>query len=344
MRIYSAAVIGCGRIGSLLERDKLRAKPATHAALYARHPRARLVAGCELDPARRAAFSLDWGVPAARVYADYRNLLEQERPEIVSIATWTASHAAIAIAAARAGARIILCEKPMAIDLAEADAMIRACRDEGALLAIHHERRWNPWFRAARRLIEAGELGEIRTVIGNVLTGPPSPDWHASPRIAGGGPTLHDGTHLFDILRYLCGGITAMRGEATRHDPELRVEDTARVVLRFANGATAFVECGGRRAYFNFELDIQGSRGRLQIGNSLLRYWGIGPSPRYEGFVEFAERPFPRGDEPDYYPYIVDELIEACETGRPSVSSGEEGRAALAAILELYQGKSPLFW
>ncbi|MEK8023660.1 MAG: Gfo/Idh/MocA family oxidoreductase [Candidatus Hydrogenedentota bacterium] len=339
-RPYTAAVIGCGRVGSLLARDKLRHQPSTHAGIYAAHPRVRLIAGCDRRASRRAEFACDWGLPAFRVYADHRQMLEEMRPDIVSIATYTDSHAEITIAAARAGASIILCEKPMARTLAEADRMIEVCLAEGAVLGVHHERRWSRIFREARRIISSGEIGEVRTVIGNVLTGAPHPDWHARPEVSGGGPTLHDGTHLFDAIRYLCGEIAAISGRTERKNPDLLVEDTGYAVMRLANGGIVFVECGGRRKYFNFELDIQCSRGRIQIGNAVLRLWTVGPSPRYEGFTEFSERVFPVGWKPDdYFPFIVDELMDAYDSSRPSLSDGHEGRAALDAVLQVYSGK-----
>lgn len=339
---YRGVVIGCGRVGSLLEHDALRSHPCTHAGFLARHPRTILVGGCDLRADRRARFSVDWGLPATDVYADYRDLLAEVRPDFVSIATYTDSHAAIAVAAARAGSRIILCEKPMALNIREAEWMIQSCRDAGAILAIHHERRWSRQHRLAKRLIDEGVLGELRTIVGHVLTGPPSRDWHASPSVSGGGPALHDGTHLFDAVRYLGGEIVASRGEARRADPELPVEDTLYAVLELSSGAVAFLECGGRRRYFDVELDIQGSLGRILIGNAVFRLFQTGPSPRYENFTEYLERPLPDEDAPDYFPWIVDELLDAREAGRPSVSSGEDGLAALKVILDLYARSAPI--
>lgn len=329
-------------MGSLLEHDALRSHPCTHAGFLARHPRTTLVAGCDLDAGRRARFSTDWGVPASRVYADYRELLAVERPEFVSIATYTDSHAAIGIAAARSGARIILCEKPLARTVDEGRSLLEVCRAEGVLLAVHHERRWSRQHRLARRLIQEGAIGELRTIVGHVLTGAPPRDWHARPSVSGGGPALHDGTHLFDVVRFLGGEIVAARGEARRADPELAVEDTLYAVLELSSGAVAFLECGGRRRYFDVELDIQGSSGRILIGNAVFRLFQTGPSPRYEGFTEYLERPLPEDDSPDYFPWIIDEILDAADAGRSSVSSGEDGLAALAVILDLYARSSPI--
>lgn len=331
-----AAIIGCGRIGSILEHDRLRRKPCTHAGLFAKHSLTELIAGCDIDASRRAAFSRDWGIPASMVFEDYREMLSKVKADIVSVATWTESHAEIVIEAARSGAKIILCEKPMAISIDEADRMVEVCDSLGVTLAIHHERRWELSYRSVKSFIEKGGLGEIRTIIGHVLTGTPKKDWHSIPQLSGGGPALHDGTHLFDVMRYLCGKVVEVKGETERHDSELKVEDTARAVMRFENGAVAYIECGGRRKYFDFELDIQGTLGRIIIGNAVMRYFGVGPSQRYENFTEFTERQFPMLDEPQYFPFIVDELMSAHRTGRRSISSGEDGRDALRAVLAIY--------
>lgn len=337
MRRIRAAVIGLGRVGTILEEDPLRSKPCTHAGYWAGHTRTELVAGCDISPERRARFAMRWRIPPARIYEDYRDLLKEERPEAVSIATWTDSHAAITIAAARAGVRVILSEKPMARSLREARAMIDACREEGATLVIHHERRWQTDFRGTRKLILEGRIGEVRTILGAALTGAPHPDWHAHPAIAGGGPLLHDGTHLFDAVRYLAGEIAWVSARLERNHTDLHVEDTAVCLAGLRSGATAFLEGGGRRGYFHFGLEFQGSHGKFRIGNEEWRHWEVAPSPRYQGFIEFRETSGLLTHEGTYFPGILDEILAAAEEGRPSISSGEEGYAALEAVLASYE-------
>lgn len=334
---YRAALIGCGRVGSTLEEDRLRPHPCTHAGIWASHPRTRLVAGCDVDGEHLEAFGRRWGISSDHLYEDHVSLLAREAPEIVSIATWTESHAEIALAAIRAGAKIVLCEKPMAVTVEEADAMVREARRAGTVLAIHHERRWYPEWRMAKELIEQGRIGEVRTVIGNALTGRPSPGWHADVANVGGGPLLHDGTHLLDGLRYLCGDVRWVWGHIERRTPGIRVEDMAVSTMEFQSGAHGFVEGGGLRRYFNFELDVQGSEGRIMIGNAVLRLFVTAPSPRYEGFVEFTEIPFPTNGFASYFPAIADDLVEAHETGRDPLSTGEDGRGALELTFAIYE-------
>lgn len=335
--VYRAALIGCGRVGSTLEEDRLRPHPCTHAGIWAAHPRTRLVAGCDTDADRLAAFGRRWGLSPDHLYEDHVDLLAREEPDVVSIATWTESHAEITLAAIRAGAKIVLCEKPMAVTVEEADAMVRAARAAGTTLAIHHERRWEPAYRMAKELIDEGRIGEVRTVVGNALTGRPSAGWHADVANVGGGPLLHDGTHLFDVLRYFCGDLRWVWGHIERRTPGIRVEDVAVAAMEFGHGVHAFVEGGGLRRYFNFEIDVQGSEGRILIGNAVLRLFVTAPSPRYEGFVEFTEVPFPTNGFAHYFPAIVDDLLEAHEAGRDPLSTGEDGRAALEATFAVYE-------
>ena len=117
---YRAAVIGTGRIGSLLERDTLRAKPSTHAGAYAGHPRVELVAGADVDADRLAEFGADWSIPSAHLYSDYHELLERERPDLVSICSYAPDRVETARAAIYAGARGLLLENAVACSMAEA--------------------------------------------------------------------------------------------------------------------------------------------------------------------------------------------------------------------------------
>lgn len=336
-RSYRAVVIGCGRVGSLLEDDRLRSHPCTHAGFWASHPRTRLVAGCDIDPERRADFGARWKIARDHLYEDHVECLSREAPDIVSIATWTESHAEITLAAIRAGAKIILCEKPMAVTVEEADAMVREARRAGVVLSIHHERRWQPEYRMAKELIDSGRIGEVRTVVGNALTGRPNGGWHADVENVGGGPLLHDGTHLFDAMRLFCGEVRWVWGHIERRTPGIRVEDVAIAAMEYENGAHAFVEGGGLRRYFNFEIDVQGSAGRILIGNAGQRLCVTGPSPRYEGFIEFTEIPFPSNGYQPWFPAIVEDLLGALEEGRDPLSTGEDGRAALETTFAVYE-------
>lgn len=336
-RKYRVGIIGCGRVGSLLEHDYLRAHPCTHAGGYHACSKTKIVAACDIDEERLNLFGREWGVK--HLYSDYQEMLAKEELDIVSICSWTNTHSEMTIAAAQAEIRGVICEKPMALNLQEAGAMIEACKEYGTKLIITHERRWDADYRKAKELIEEGSIGELRTIVGNVLTTAPLPrDWHADCRQVGGGPMLHDGTHLVDMIRFFGGEADWVFGHIERRTEGIQVEDVAMGFIHLRNGVHATLEGGGIRNYFNFELDIQGSEGRILIGNGILRMWLANKSLHYLGFRELEERPFPRsrnGGNP--WVLQVEDMISCLENNRESISSGYEGWAALELIMGIYE-------
>jgi UDP-N-acetyl-2-amino-2-deoxyglucuronate dehydrogenase len=165
--VYRAALIGCGSMGSYYMDELVGLKsrtilPVGHAEVLKTGRRTELVAGADPDAQRREEFGRRWGV--APIYADHVELLERERPEIVSIASPPDLHARHVIDCAHAGVKGIFCEKPLAPTLKEADELLAACSAHGVKLAVNHTRRGDPWVRRARELIAAGELGDVLTV------------------------------------------------------------------------------------------------------------------------------------------------------------------------------------
>ncbi len=333
MTPLKVGIIGCGRIGSLLEDDPLRGKPCTHAGAFHALPATRLVAGCDLDPKRLDQFGQRWGVSA--LYRDAGDLLNKETLDLVSIAAWTPAHADLARACARAGVRGVLCEKPIALNNEEGQKMVRAFKRRGIPLVINHERRWEPYYQMARKIIQQGKIGEVRTLIGNALSGKPG-----KARVSqwGGGPLFHDGTHLTDLFLFFGGPVAWVSGLEKRPYGKSHIEETACAMVKFQSGAIGFIEGGGARRYFNFELDIQGSEGRLLIGNAGRELYLTKKSRRFTGFQELERVPFP---EPKKFesPFIgaARDLVACVRRGQPSQSSGEDGLMALRVITAIYK-------
>lgn len=333
MKVKKVGIIGCGRIGSLLEEDPLRGKPCTHAGAFHSLPSTKLVSGCDIDLSRLKKFGKRWGV--TRLYTDFKKMLRQEELDIVCVAAWTHLHCEMVIEAARAGVKGIFCEKPIAANLQQARRMVRFCRKKKIPLVINHERRWDYYYQQARKIIQSGKIGELRTLIGNALSWKP-PKLEAEKH--GGGPLLHDGTHLTDLLLFLGGPIDWVSGHESRPNGKRYIEETANAMLRFRNGALGFIEGGGARKYFNFELDIQGSRGRIYIGNGGRELFLTRKSKRFTGFQELERAPFP---QPKQYesPFVggARDMVRCLNTRADSHSSGIDGLKALEVILSTYR-------
>ena len=199
MKKFKTGIVGCGRIGSILEEDPLRGKPCTHAGGFSALPAIHLSAGCDIDPERLKEFGKRWHVTG--LYSDYREMLEKENLDILCIATWTPLHASMTLEAAKAGIKGIFCEKPIATNLKQAQKMVRACQKNNIPLIINHERRWDAYYQQARKLIRSGKIGEIKTLIGNALSWKPG---RLPVSEHGGGPLFHDGTHLTALLLFFC--------------------------------------------------------------------------------------------------------------------------------------------
>src|SRR5215510_2994422 len=158
VRRYRAAILACGNIARL-----------AHLPAYRKIPSVEVVAGADPSPEIRAAWAGELGVP--RMYADPVEMLEKERPDLVSICCWPPLRPELTELAADAGVKGILAEKPFAVDMAGADRMIAAARRNGALLVVGHQRRYHSRYATARQIIENGDVGEVVEVVG--LSGTP---------------------------------------------------------------------------------------------------------------------------------------------------------------------------
>mgnify|MGYP006179026695 CR=1 FL=1 len=235
MKIFKTGIIGCGRIGSQLEEDPLRGKPCTHTGGFSALPNIKIVAGCDIDRNRLKKFGQKWKVK--KLYTDYHDMLRDNALDILCIATWTNQHATMALDGVRAGVKGIFCEKPIDVDIKLARKLVRTCKQKNISLLINHERRWDAYYQKAHKLIQAGKIGEIRTIIGNALSWKPGT---LPVSQYGGGPLFHDGTHLIDLLLYFGGPIKWVSGHETRSKGKRYIEETACAMIGFQNNMFSF--------------------------------------------------------------------------------------------------------
>ncbi len=330
---YTAAIVGTGRIGWMLENDPLRGGPCTHAGALVATGKVSLIAGADPDDRRLSAFGQAYEVDS--LYPDHRLLLENHRVDILCIAAPTSAHSRIATEAASSGkVRGIYCEKPIARTIEEAHSMIEACDRAGVALLVGHERRFGAHFIRAREMLNQGTIGRVRTVIGQALSSDPGSVLKSE---AGGGPLLHDGTHLTDLLGFFLGPAEWVIGTLDRAHGPARIEHTAVGMVGFPEGVIAFIEGGGRRKYFAFELELQGTDGVIGVGNSPPGLWLAESSQRFTGFNELSKVKFPEYTPNNGFVAAFEALIQEIETGKPSSSTGRDGRQALKIILGLYE-------
>ncbi|MGC9360586.1 MAG: Gfo/Idh/MocA family protein [Anaerolineae bacterium] len=219
-----AGIIACGRMSY------------AHSRAYAAMPDVELVAGADISPEALARFRDEFGISKEHTYTDYVEMLEREKLDLISIVSLHHQHAEMTIKAAEYQPKAILCEKPMAVSLGEADAMIDACEAAGTRLIIGHQRRYNAQYVAAYRALKGGAIGDLVTI-----------ETHGHPFSS----LMVDGTHTIDLARWYAdeAPIAWVLGQIdwteARSGWGTRVENAAMFMYGFENGLRAWHTCGG---------------------------------------------------------------------------------------------------
>jgi len=322
MNIYKVGVIGCGRIASLMEQDKHRGTPTSHAGCYDVVEGAQIAAAADSHEGRLKAFGRKWNVE--QLYKSYEEMLEDEELDIVSICTYPIPHRDITMKVATSGVKAIFCEKAMATCLREAEEMITVCDENNVKLTINHTRRWDWQYRKAKEFIDNGEIGKLQGVT-----------------LHFGGALANSGTHYFDMMRFFAGDVAWSVGHLSNPGS---LDPGGSGYFYFKNGVRGIVNgVTGRNAQFLFEL--LGSKGRITISEN--------PRPAefslYVGEGGLKKKPFPAiPEEAKTYtfgtgrcviPLAVEEIIESIEQNEDTISSGRDGYAALEMLLSFHESE-----
>lgn len=334
-RHFRTAIIGCGNIAH------------QHARALTRHPATSLVGLCDVNPDTLRAFGEQYDVPADGLFTSYEDLLDTVRPDTVHVCTWPNTHAEITAAAAARGTHVY-CEKPIALDLVQANTMIRACHDAGVVLGINHHRRGDSRFLRAKRLIEEGAIGQLRLLKGD----------HGG----GGRDLMAKSTHLYDLFRFFAGDVKWVFGnvlaggrEATAEDTldlrheGLAVGDEVSAQFGFLNGTYAYHSGLG-----HVDVEIVGTHGRMvfyegtarkpwplngaraawaQYPNGNFGRTGKEPAP-WQPLPEITQEELSRPQHA--YSRMIDRFLRAIDGEGVPLCSGEDGHASLEMALGLY--------
>jgi len=317
-------LIGAGRAGRV------------HANSLVRHSaRAELVAIVDDVPETAARAQHDFGIE--RSFASVEQALDWGAFEAVVITTPTFTHCGFAVAAANAGKHVFV-EKPMALTLAECDAMIAAAKSAGVALQIGFMRRFDPDFRAAYERIQAGEIG--RPMLIKSLTHGPGlpPPWARDAKLSNG-MLAEVNSHDWDTARWLMGSdparvhaeVANFKGPARGVD-DPTFYDTALVSIRFESGALGSISgvCPCDYGY-DARVEIVGEKGLIQIGE-MKGQAVVVVTDRERGLVTPIARTWP---ERFAWGYIreIEHFLDGISTGTQASPGGEDGRWAVAGVL-----------
>ncbi|MEB0040599.1 MULTISPECIES: Gfo/Idh/MocA family oxidoreductase [unclassified Pseudomonas] len=310
-------VLGIGLIGTgFMGRAHAMAFRNVNAA-FALPVKVRLAALADADAARAEQCAHDWGFDHA--HNDWQQLINDPAVHLVAITTPNHLHYPMALAALEAG-KTVYCEKPLAINLTQADAMRQAAKKAGVVTRVGYNYQHNPIIELARQMIDSGELGDIISFQGEFsedFMGDPASPWSWRCEEAHAGGALADlGSHLLALARHLLGDIDAVCADSQTvhtHRPAvsgsdekrlIAVDDQTHALLRFANGARGtFSSSWLKHGYKNhLAFEISGTRGTLAFDQERLNelrvcrsgqdgFQRILAGPSLPGYAAFSPAP-----------------------------------------------------
>jgi len=299
-----------------------------------RSPGVELIGIADDDTERASRFAASHHVQA---YGSAAELLE-DQPDGVIVCSENANHAPLVLAAAEAGAHV-LCEKPLATTLDDANAMIAACASAGVRLMTAFPMRFSPPVRQVKDMLDAGNLGRVYGINGTNQGECPTRHraWFTDPALAGGGAVMDHTVHLADLLRWMLHSEVVEVYAQTNHilyaNEAPEVETGGLLLLTFANGTFASIDCSWNKpAYYP-------TWGGLTMGWVAEKgFVTVDPfrqvMPVYSHDAGRARWAF-WGSDMDQA--MVDEFAACIREDRPPLISGEDGLRALEVVLAAYR-------
>ena len=322
-------LIGCGRIAP------------RHVQSLCELPAANLIAVADVVPSRAERYAKEQN---AIPVTDYRRVLDMKEIQVVSICTPSGLHAQIAIDAMQAGKHVI-CEKPMALTLQDADRMIATAKSTGCKLCIVLQNRYNPPMQDIRRVVDEGKLGKL--LLGNATVRWYRPQeyyedgWHGTWAMDGGA-LMNQSIHHIDALQWLMGDVTSVFSYTTTLAHKMEAEDVGVAVLQFKNGAIGSVEGSTVTYPENLEGSVAlfGERGSVKVGGTALNrkaIWKIAGELEHENNLLRREQVDPPSVYGQSHQAVIADMISAIQDNRDSRTNGIEGRRSVALVLAMYE-------
>ncbi len=328
-----------------------------HLKGYQMLPNVDVVALCDADPARLQEIGDRYNVPQR--FTDYRELFASGEIDMVSIALPNSLHAPVSIAALEAGLHV-LCEKPLAENVAAGQKIVDAAAGASSKFMICFNRRYRPDVRWMKQALDAGQLGRVYQVKAGWVreTGIPArTGWFTSKQMAGGGPLIDLGVHILDLVLWLLdypepltisGDVQANFGPRSQkvwHTPGSRltsyqVEDSATAFIRLADGISLNLETSwashGRPGMDDFYLTLLGTEGTIEL--VVKNYASEGTLTMYTEIngVPVTTRPNIVGEKADHL-YAVAEFTRCIREDLPPTASAEQGLVIMRVIDAIYR-------
>jgi UDP-N-acetyl-2-amino-2-deoxyglucuronate dehydrogenase len=325
-------VVGCGAIGK------------RHLAVVSAEQEATLGAMCEVDLHKREELARLY--PRVPIFDKFETFLAHPGLDVIAICTPHGLHASMAIAALKAGLHVLV-EKPMALSVSAAQAMIAAAKENDRCLMVVKQNRYNVPIALAKQAIDAGHLGRLLMIKADVLWNRRQ-DYYSSSswrgrRLLEGGSLFTQVSHFIDLLVWWCGDVIEARTLTTTANHRIEIEDNGAAALRFSSGtlgSLAWTTCVYRKNYEG-SITVVGEKGTIKIGGEYLNkieFWDVENYPMPEN-VEFVDQPNHYGaykGSSSNHDKVIEDVAARLLRERLNVVEGDEGIRTIQAIEKIY--------
>lgn len=268
-------------------------------------------------------------------YNNYNKILEDEEIEIVTITTSSGTRSRIALEALEAGKHLIL-EKPMALSIKDADAIIKKAEEKRLIVSVCHQLRYLPYMKALKENVDMGAFGKLTYAVASMRWNR-GDEYYSSSSWRGtwkndGGALMNQAIHVIDLLLWMFGPVKNVYGKIGRYLKKIEAEDTGMALLEFKNGAMGLVEASVCIYPENLEerLSIFGENGSAVIGGKALNkveVWNFKDGKKIENMY----------DKRNLHSVLYDNVINSIEGKRQPLINAREGKKALELILAIYK-------
>jgi len=309
MRNYRAALIGCSRMGAFIDNevggDSEFLKPYSHAAGYEACGRTDLTSCSDLRVDVMEQVGKRYGVSKEKQYTDYKELIDKEQPDIVSIATQPEHRAEIIIYAAEHGVKGIYAEKALTSSMDEAKAIVEAVERNGVAFNMGTNRRWEASYDKMKEIIDAGEIGDLESII-----------------LYGNGTLFNTSSHTFDLMLKLNSDqpvswvqANLVDGDGIFDGDRLTEEPSGEGIIKFSNGVTGYALLSN----LSSEFEAAGTRGRIKAVRDGHEWDFRLPDPKDErGRALTIRRSFPEVLQKSSTLRLIEDIVHSLDTGEPT--------------------------
>ena len=316
-----------------------------HAESLKRIPDAEIIAVASKTESHVKGFAQQHQIP--HYFTDYHKLLEMDEVDMIVIGVPNDLHAQVTINAANAGKHIV-CEKPLCMNLQEADEMIEACKKANVKLMYAEELCFTPKYVRLKQLVDEGALGDIYLVKQSEKHDGPHSPWFWDVSRSGGGVTLDMGCHAFEFFRWILGKPKAESVYADMgicvHGDKTEGDDNSLIIVKFDGGTTALAEeSWAKKGGMDDKSEVYGSEGvayaDLLMGNSILTYSDAGYGYAVEKAGQTTGWSFTIYEEAWNYgfPQEMEHFVDCVLHDKEPLETGEDGRVVLEMIFAAYQ-------